>query len=62
MHHLPYIPLSALKEGGMRARQAGFLRENETEEENEESGAETAFDGATKTTSLVLTWSQLWDV
>lgn len=62
MHHLPYLPLIASKEEGMRARQAGFLRENGAEEENEENGAEMAFDGATKTSSIVLVWFQLWDV
>lgn len=56
------MPLSASEEGGTRARQAGFLREIGAEEENEEDGAETASDGATKTSSIVLMWSQLLDV
>lgn len=61
-HASSAMPLSASEQEGMRAGQAGLLRENGAEDQNEENGAEMAFDGATNPSSIIVVCSQLCDV
>ena len=55
------MPPSASKEQGIKARKAVVPRGVGSEDDDEDNDAETAFDGY-KTSSMVVVWSQLWDV
>lgn len=56
------MPLSASKEQGIRARKAELPQEAGSEDDDEENDTEMAFDGVSKTGSIVVVWSQLRDV